>query len=145
ETLTQTNSLPVNIKFIIEGEEEIGSAHLADFIKQNKALLKADVILISDTAMISLDTPSIDVGVRGLTYIEVEVTGPNRDLHSGVYGGAVANQLTILSKMIASLHDENNHITIPGFYDDVLVATDAERQLMAEAPFDQKEYNEDLG
>src|SRR6478735_4097401 len=104
ETLVQTNSLPVNIKFIIEGEEEIGSSHLADFVKQNKALLKADVILISDTAMISIDTPSIDVGVRGLTYVEIEVTGPNRDLHSCVYGGAVANPITILAKMIASLH-----------------------------------------
>src|SRR5690606_27096186 len=106
----------------------------------NKELLKADVILISDTAMISLDTPSIDIGVRGLSYIEVEVTGPNRDLHSGVYGGAVANPITILSKMIASLHDENNHITIPGFYDDVVEASTAERALMAEAPYDEAEY-----
>jgi acetylornithine deacetylase/succinyl-diaminopimelate desuccinylase-like protein len=95
--------------------------------------------------MISLDTPSMDIGVRGLSYIEVEVTGPNRDLHSGVYGGAVANPITILSKMIASMHDENNHITIPGFYDDVVVATEAERKLMAEAPFDEAEYMADLG
>jgi len=145
ETLTQTNSLPVNIKFIIEGEEEIGSAHLADFIKQNKALLKADVILISDTAMISIDTPSIDVGVRGLTYIEIEVTGPNRDLHSGVYGGAVANPITILAQMIASLHDENNHITIPGFYDDVIESSAAERAALAKAPFDEEEYKKELG
>ncbi|MBS1608433.1 MAG: M20/M25/M40 family metallo-hydrolase, partial [Bacteroidetes bacterium] len=114
-------------------------------VTKNKELLKADVVLISDTAMISLDHPSMDVGVRGLSYIEVEVTGPNRDLHSGVYGGAVANPITILAKMIASLHDENNHITIPGFYDDVVVVTEAERKLMAAAPFDEKEYKEDLG
>ncbi len=145
ETMVQTNSLVTNIKFCIEGEEEVGSPNLGKFIKENKELLKADVILISDSAMISLDTPSLDVGVRGLSYIEVEVTGPNRDLHSGVYGGAVANPITILSKMIASLHDENNHITIPGFYDDVVVATAEERKLMAEAPFDENEYQTDLG
>jgi acetylornithine deacetylase/succinyl-diaminopimelate desuccinylase-like protein len=145
ETMNNTGEIPTNIKFLIEGEEEVGSPNLATFVNQNTELLKCDVILISDTAMISLDHPSIDVGVRGLTYIEVELTGPNRDLHSGVYGGAVANPLTILCKMIASLHDENNHITIPGFYDDVVIATDQERKLMAEAPFDQKEYNEDLG
>lgn len=145
ETLTQTNSLPVNIKFIIEGEEEIGSEHLAGFVKQNKDLLKADVILISDTAMISMDTPSIDVGVRGLTYIEIEVTGPNRDLHSGVYGGAVANPITILAKMIASLHDADNHITIPGFYDDVVESSAAERAELAKAPFSEEEYKKELG
>jgi acetylornithine deacetylase/succinyl-diaminopimelate desuccinylase-like protein len=145
EIMSKTNTLSTNIKFIIEGEEEVGSVHLAEFVKKNKSLLKADVILISDTAMISLDHPSMDVGVRGLSYIEVEVTGPNRDLHSGVYGGAVANPITILAKMIASLHDENNHITIPGFYDDVVIATEAERKLMAEAPFDEKEYKDDLG
>ncbi len=145
ETLVQTNTLSTNIKFIIEGEEEIGSPNLAKFIKQHKDLLKADVILISDTAMISMDTPSIDIGVRGLSYIEVEVTGPNRDLHSGVYGGAVANPATILAKMIASCHDENNHITIPGFYDDVVEATPEERKLMAAAPFDENEYKKDLG
>ncbi|HYJ63252.1 MAG TPA: M20/M25/M40 family metallo-hydrolase, partial [Parafilimonas sp.] len=111
ETLIATNSLPTNIKFIIEGEEEIGSPNLAKFVKEHKDLLKADVILISDTSMLSLETPSMDVGVRGLSYIEIEVTGANRDLHSGVYGGAVANPITILSKMIASLHDENNHVT----------------------------------
>src|SRR5690606_18684650 len=122
----------------IEGEEEVGSPNLATFVKANTELLKADVILISDTAMISLDTPSMDVGVRGLSYIEVEVEGPNRDLHSGVYGGAVANPITILAKMIASLHDENNHITIPGFYDDVVEASPEERKLMAEAPFDEE-------
>lgn len=145
ETMTKTNSLPVNIKFLIEGEEEIGSKHLGDFLKEHKEKLKADVILISDTAMISLDTPSMDVGVRGLTYIEVEVTGPNRDLHSGVYGGAVANPATILAKMIASMHDENNHITIPGFYDDVVESSDAERKEMAKALFSEDEYKKDLG
>jgi acetylornithine deacetylase/succinyl-diaminopimelate desuccinylase-like protein len=145
EIMNKTNTLATNIKFLIEGEEEVGSVHLAEFVKKNNDLLKADVILISDTAMISLDSPSMDVGVRGLSYIEVEITGPNRDLHSGVYGGAVANPITILAKMIASLHDENNRITIPGFYDDVVVATEAERKLMAAAPFDEKEYKDDLG
>ena len=145
ETMVQTNTLCTNIKFCIEGEEEVGSSHLADFVKSNKELLKADVVLISDTAMISLENPSMDIGVRGLSYIEVELTGPNRDLHSGVYGGAVANPITILSKMIASLHDENNHINIPGFYDDVVEATAAERKLMAAAPFDEKDYKDDLG
>ncbi len=145
ETMVQTNSLVTNIKFCIEGEEEVGSSHLADFVKSHKDLLKADVILISDTAMLSLENPSIDIGVRGLSYIEVEVTGPNRDLHSGVYGGAVANPITILAKMIASLHDENNHITIPGFYDDVVVSTPEERKKLNAAPYDEKEYKEDLG
>ncbi|MFZ9718124.1 MAG: M20/M25/M40 family metallo-hydrolase, partial [Chitinophagaceae bacterium] len=140
ETMVQTNTLCTNIKFIIEGEEEIGSPNLATFVKAHKDLLKADVILISDTAMISMEHPSIDIGVRGLSYIEVEVTGPNRDLHSGVYGGAVANPITILAKMIAACHDENNRITIPGFYDDVVEATPAERALMAEAPFSESEY-----
>lgn len=147
ETMVQTSegNLPVNIKFLIEGEEEVGSPNLAGFVKENKSLLKADVILISDTAMLSLDTPSMDVGVRGLSYIEVEVTGPNRDLHSGVYGGAVANPITILAKLIASLHDENNHISIPGFYDDVVASSEAERALMAAAPFDEAAYKADLG
>ncbi|GAC1426910.1 MAG: dipeptidase [Chitinophagaceae bacterium] len=145
ETMVKTNSLPTNIKFCIEGEEEIGSPSLAKFVKTNKDLLKADVILISDTAMISMDTPSIDIGVRGLSYIEVEVTGPNRDLHSGVYGGAVANPITMLAKMIAGCHDENNHITIPGFYDDVIVSNATERKLMAEAPYNEQEYKDDLG
>ncbi len=145
EIMSKTNTLKTNIKFIIEGEEEIGSPNLATFVKSHHDLLKADVILISDTAMISMENPSIDIGVRGLSYIEIEVTGPNRDLHSGVYGGAVANPITILSKMIASCHDENNHITIPGFYDDVIESTDAERQKMAEAPFDLQEFKEDLG
>jgi acetylornithine deacetylase/succinyl-diaminopimelate desuccinylase-like protein len=145
ETMVQTNSLPTNVKVIIEGEEEVGSPNLGKFIRDKKEMLKADVILISDTAMISLQTPSIDVGVRGLSYIEVEVTGPNRDLHSGVYGGAVANPITILAKMIASLHDENNHITIPGFYDDVLESAAEERTEMAKAPYDEEEFKSDLG
>src|SRR6201996_3456621 len=143
ETMIRTNTLPTNVKFIIEGEEEIGSPNLAALVSTHTDLLKADVILISDTAMLSLDTPSIDIGVRGLSYIEVEVTGPNRDLHSGIYGGAGANPLTILAKMIASCHDANNHITIPGFYDDVVEATPAERELMAKAPYDEKEYRQD--
>lgn len=145
ETMVKTNSVACNIKFCIEGEEEIGSPNLGKFVASHKELLKADCVLISDSAMISLENPSIDIGVRGLSYIEVEVIGPNRDLHSGVYGGAVANPITILAKMIASLHDENNHITIPGFYDDVLVATEKEREMMARAPFDEKEYKDDLG
>jgi acetylornithine deacetylase/succinyl-diaminopimelate desuccinylase-like protein len=145
EIMNKTNTLCTNIKFIIEGEEEVGSPNLANFVKANHTLLKADVILISDTAMISMDTPSIDIGVRGLSYIELELTGPNRDLHSGVYGGAVANPITILAKMIASCHDENNHITIPGFYDDVVESTEAERNKMAEAPFDVEDFKKDLG
>ncbi|MEO6632611.1 MAG: M20/M25/M40 family metallo-hydrolase, partial [Mucilaginibacter sp.] len=123
ELMMQTNTLPCNIKFMIEGEEEVGSSNLGIFVKQNKARLKADVVLISDTSMISMEHPSLETGLRGLSYLEVEVTGPNRDLHSGVYGGAVANPATILAKMIASLHDENNHITIPGFYDQVIELT----------------------
>ncbi len=145
EIMSKTNSLSTNIKFIIEGEEEVGSPNLGKFVASHKDLLKADVILISDTSMISLENPSIDIGVRGLSYIEVEVTGPNRDLHSGVYGGAVANPITILAKMIADCHDENNHITIPGFYDDVIEANNTERKLLANAPFDEKEYEKDLG
>ncbi len=145
ELMVKTNVLKTNIKFCIEGEEEIGSPNLAKFVQANRELLKCDVILISDTAMISMDTPSIDTGVRGLSYIEVEVTGPNRDLHSGVYGGAVANPATILAKMIASCHDENNHITIPGFYDDVLDASVEERTLLAKAPFNEAAYAKDLG
>ncbi len=144
ETMVQTNSMSTNIKFCIEGEEEVGSPNLGKFVAAHKELLKADVILISDTAMLSLDTPSIDIGVRGLSYIEVEVTGPNRDLHSGVYGGAVANPVTILAQMIATCHDENNHVTIPGFYDDVVESTDEERKLMALAPYDEKEFKDDL-
>ena len=137
--------METNIKFLIEGEEEVGSPNLARFVADNKALLKADVILISDSALLSMEIPTLDVGMRGLSYIEVEVTGPNRDLHSGTYGGAVANPITMLCKMIASCHDENNHITIPGFYDDVAVPTPEERDLLARAPFDEKEYTEELG
>jgi acetylornithine deacetylase/succinyl-diaminopimelate desuccinylase-like protein len=145
ESMNATGELPTNVKFLIEGEEEVGSPNLATFVNEHTDLLRCDVVLISDTSMISLENPSIDVGVRGLTYIEVEVTGPNRDLHSGVYGGAVANPLTMLSRMIASLHDENNHITIPGFYDDVIVASADERREMAKAPFNVEEYKQDLG
>lgn len=145
ETMVKTNSLGNNIKFIIEGEEEIGSPNLAKFVSAHKDLLKADVVLISDTSMISMNNPSIDIGVRGLSYIELEVSGPNRDLHSGIYGGAVANPITILAKMIASCHNQNNHITIPGFYDDVVEATPDERKLMAQAPYDESAYKSDLG
>lgn len=145
ETLAQTKTLANNIKFLIEGEEEIGSPNLGKFVAANKKLLKADVILISDSALLSMENPSLDIGVRGLSYIEVEVTGANRDLHSGTYGGAVANPVTILAQMIASCHDENNHITIPGFYDDVVVATKEERTLLNKAPYNEKEYKEELG
>ena len=145
EMLTKTNSMTTNIKFLIEGEEEVGSPNLGKFVAANKNLLKADVILISDSSMLSMENPSLDTGVRGLSYIEVEVTGANRDLHSGTYGGAVANPITILAKMIASCHDENNHITIPGFYDDVAVASKEERALINKAPYDEKEYMDDLG
>lgn len=145
EILTQTNTLTSNIKFLIEGEEEVGSPNLGAFVAANKELLKADVILISDSSMLSMENPSLDTGVRGLSYIEVEVTGANRDLHSGTYGGAVANPITILAQMIASCHDENNHITIPGFYDDVAVASAEERALLNKAPYDEAEYKADLG
>ncbi|HEY5368294.1 MAG TPA: dipeptidase [Hanamia sp.] len=145
ETMVKTNTMSTNIKFLIEGEEEIGSPNLGKFVEEHKELLKADVILISDSSMLSLETPSLDVGVRGLSYIEVEVTGPARDLHSGTYGGAVANPITILAKMIASCHDENNHITIPGFYDDVLEVPVKERELMNQAPFDENEYENETG
>ncbi|SHM21275.1 Acetylornithine deacetylase/Succinyl-diaminopimelate desuccinylase [Chitinophaga jiangningensis] len=145
ETMQKTNSIPCNIKFMIEGEEEVGSANLGIFLKENKERLKADVVLISDTSMISLEDPSIDTGLRGLAYMEVEVTGPNRDLHSGVYGGAVANPATILAQMIASLHDENNHITIPGFYDKVQELSAEDRAALNAAPFDLEEFKKDLG
>jgi acetylornithine deacetylase/succinyl-diaminopimelate desuccinylase-like protein len=145
ETMAKTNTLFTNIKFIIEGEEEIGSPNLGKFVEQNKELLKADVILISDSSMLSLNTPSLDIGVRGLSYIEVEVTGAARDLHSGTYGGAVVNPITVLSKMIAGCHDENNHVTIPGFYDEVAEVSAEERALMAEAPFDENEYKNEIG
>ncbi|GAB1449723.1 dipeptidase [Bacteroidota bacterium] len=144
EYMMKTNKLACNVKFMIEGEEEVGSPNLATFCIENKEKLKADVVLISDTSMIANDIPSIDSGLRGLSYVEVEVTGPNRDLHSGVYGGAVANPINILAKMIASMHDENNHITIPGFYDAVQVLSDAERAELNKAPFDLEAYKKDL-
>jgi len=144
ELMMKTGSLPCNIKFMIEGEEEVGSDNLGIFVQQNKEKLKADVVLISDTSMLSMENPSLETGLRGLSYLEVEVTGPSRDLHSGVYGGAVANPITILAKMIASFHDENNHITIPGFYDDVLELTNVEKQALNEAPFDAEAYKKDL-
>lgn len=140
EIMVKTNSLPCNVKIMIEGEEEIGSNSLADYVKENQEKLSNDIILISDTGMIANDVPSITTGLRGLSYVQVEVSGPNRDLHSGLYGGAVANPINILAKMIASLHDENNHITIPGFYDDVEELTKEEREVMAEAPFNLEEY-----
>jgi acetylornithine deacetylase/succinyl-diaminopimelate desuccinylase-like protein len=145
EMMMRTNSLPCNIKFIIEGEEEVGSANLPTFLEKQKEKLKADVTLISDTSMIAMETPSIEVGLRGLAYLEVEVTGPNRDLHSGVYGGAVGNPINILCKMIASMKDENNHVTIPGFYDDVIELTKAEREELNKAPYNEGEYKKDLG
>lgn len=144
ELMMKTGTLPCNVKFMIEGEEEVGSANLGDWIIKNKARLKGDVILISDTSMIAKDIPSIDTGLRGLAYMEVEVTGPNRDLHSGVYGGAVANPVNVLCKLIASCHDENNHITIPGFYDEVVELTNAERAELNLAPFDINEFKKDL-
>lgn len=144
EFMVKTNQLPCNVKFMIEGEEEIGSGSLYGFCEEHKDLLKSDVILVSDTSMIAPDVPSITSGLRGLCYWEVEVTGANHDLHSGIYGGAVANPINILCKMIACLHDENNHITIPGFYDDVLVISDEERALMAQAPFSEADYKREL-
>jgi acetylornithine deacetylase/succinyl-diaminopimelate desuccinylase-like protein len=144
EYMTKTGSLPCNVKFMIEGEEEVGSESLGWFIERNKEKLANDVILISDTGMIAKDTPSITTGLRGLSYVEVELTGPNRDLHSGLYGGAVANPINVLTKMIASLTDENNHITIPGFYDKVEELSTEEREKMAEAPFSLEKYKEAL-
>ena len=144
EAMMKTNELPCNVKFMIEGEEEVGSSNLGIFVKENKEKLKADIILVSDTGMLSNDNPSITTGLRGLSYVEVEVTGPNRDLHSGLYGGCVANPINILSKMIASLHDEDNRITVDGFYDNVVNLTSEERTEMAKAPFSQEDYNKAL-
>ena len=144
ELMLKTDGLPCNVKFMIEGEEEVGSNNLGDFVKANKDRLKADLVVISDTSMIANDVPSITVGLRGLSYLQVEVTGPNRDLHSGVYGGAVANPINVLCAMIASLHDEKKRITIPGFYDDVIEVSKAERAEMAKAPFNEQEYMADL-
>ncbi|PSJ74911.1 dipeptidase [Sphingobacteriales bacterium UPWRP_1] len=140
ELMMQTNTLPCNVKFMIEGEEEVGSENLEPFIKENAAKLACDVILVSDTSMIANDVPSITTGLRGLAYMEVEVTGPNRDLHSGTFGGAVANPINILCNMIASLHDQNGHITIPGFYDDVAELGPDERAAMNQRPFNLEEY-----
>ncbi len=140
EALVTNNALPVNVKFMIEGEEEIGSVSLGAFCEANKEMLKADVILVSDTGMIAPDIPSITTGLRGLAYWEVEVTGPDHDLHSGLFGGGVANPINILAKMIAQVLDDNNHITIPGFYDDVLEASEEERRLLNLAPFSTEEY-----
>lgn len=144
EVMMQTDSLACNIKFMIEGEEEVGSENLGWFVKRNKEKLAADVILISDTGMIANDSPSITTGLRGLSYVEVKVTGPNRDLHSGLYGGAVANPINVLSRMIASLQDENKHITIPSFYEDVQELSEVERKAMAEAPFSLENYKKAL-
>ncbi|MEO0507103.1 MAG: dipeptidase [Bacteroidota bacterium] len=144
EFMIKNNQLPCNVKFMIEGEEEVGSDSLGEFLEDHKEKLSNDIILISDTGMIANDIPSITTGLRGLSYVEVEVTGPNRDLHSGIYGGAVPNPINILNKMIASLHDENNHITIPGFYDKVEELTATERAEMAEAPFDLTAYKKAL-
>ncbi len=140
ETMVKTGNLDCNAKFIIEGEEEVGSVNLEAFIRANQAMLAADVILVSDTGMLAKDVPSITTGLRGLSYVEVEVVGPNRDLHSGLYGGAVANPINVITEMIASLQDENKHITIPGFYDDVLEISDEERSEMAKAPYNEMAY-----
>jgi len=145
EIMTKTNTQACNLKFIIEGEEEVGSTNLGKFLEDYKDRLQADIVLVSDTSMISMEHPSIETGLRGLAYMEVEVTGPNRDLHSGVYGGAVGNPITTLSKMIASLHDENNHITVEGFYDGVDELTADERTALNTAPFDIEEYKTELG
>lgn len=144
EFMIKSGQLPCNVKFMIEGEEEVGSDSLADFLERHKEKLANDIILVSDTGMIANDIPSITTGLRGLSYVEVEVTGPNRDLHSGVYGGAVPNPINILARMIASLHDEDNRITIPGFYDRVEELSNAERAQMAMAPFDLDTYKKAL-
>ena len=144
EYLVHENLLPCNVKFMLEGEEEIGSPSLEKWCADNKAMLKADVILVSDTSMIAPDIPSITVGLRGLSYVEVSVTGPNKDLHSGIFGGAVANPANVLAKLIADLIDENGHIAIPGFYDDVVEISADERAAMAQAPFNEQEYKKAL-
>lgn len=144
ETLMKNGGLPCNVKFMIEGEEEVGSNNLNIFVKENKEKLKADVILISDTSIFAIDCPSITVGLRGMSYLEVEVTGPNRDLHSGVYGGAVANPINVLARMIASLQDDNKRITIPGFYDKVVELTKSERAALNSAPRDEEAYKKEL-
>src|SRR5205085_4719359 len=145
EGMMKTGTLACNVRFMIEGEEEVGSSNLGTWVKENKNRLKGDVILISDTCIIANDVPSIESGLRGLRYLEVEVTGPNRDLHSGVYGGAVANPIQVLCQMITSLKDENNYITIPGFYNDVVELTDQERTELNKTPFNLDDYKKDLG
>lgn len=145
EVMNATGTLACNVKFMIEGEEEVGSSNLAAFLEGHKDLLSADIVLVSDTSMISMEHPSLETGLRGLAYMEVEVTGPNRDLHSGVYGGAVNNPCNELCRMIASLHDEKGRIMVKGFYDKVAELSAAERKALNDAPFDQKEYNEELG
>lgn len=144
EAMCATGSLPCNVKFMLEGEEEIGSASLYGFCKEHKELLAADIILVSDTSMLSMDTPSITCGLRGLTYMEVEVSGPNKDLHSGLFGGAVANPANVLARLVAGLIDENGRVTISGFYDDVRELTDDERRAFNRAPFDIAEYKRAL-
>ena len=144
EAMVNCGELPCNVKFMLEGEEEIGSASLYKWCRDNKKMLKADVILVSDTSLISWETPSITCGLRGLCYMEVEVTGPNKDLHSGLYGGAVANPANVLTRLVASLIDDNGHITIPGFYDDVRELTPAERRAFNKAPFCLREYKKAL-
>lgn len=145
ELMMRTNTLPCNVRFMIEGEEEVGSANLGAWIKANKSRLSGDIILISDTSIVANDIPSIEAGLRGLSYVEVEVTGPNRDLHSGVYGGAVGNPIQALCEMIASMKDENQHITIPGFYDKVVELSKSEREDLNRTPFDLDDYKKDLG
>ncbi len=145
ELMMQTDQLPCNVKFLIEGEEEVGSVNLPQFCEEHKEMLVSDIILVSDTSMISPGIPSITTGLRGLAYWEVEVEGPNRDLHSGVFGGAVANPINVLSGIIAQLTDENGRITIPGFYDDVIEVSDRERKMMAQAPFDDDSYKGAIG
>jgi acetylornithine deacetylase/succinyl-diaminopimelate desuccinylase-like protein len=145
EVMLSKGELDCNIKFMIEGEEEVGSDNLEDFVKNNKEKLQCDVILISDTGMISKEQPSISTGLRGLSYMEVTVTGPNRDLHSGLYGGSVANPINVLCQMIAQLHDDERKITIPGFYDRVEEVPHSERQEMAKAPFDLEEFKNSIG
>ncbi|BBE18745.1 N-acyl-L-amino acid amidohydrolase [Aquipluma nitroreducens] len=144
ELMVRTHTLPCNVKFMIEGEEEIGSPNLGKWCEQHKEMLKADIILVSDTSMIARDMPSITTGLRGLAYWQVEVTGPNRDLHSGLYGGAVANPINVLAKLIAQMTDEKGKITIPGFYDDVLDISAEERALLAQAPFNLETYKKSI-
>jgi len=145
EAMQAQNALPCNVKFMIEGEEEVGSEHLEEFCKKHAKMLSCDMVLVSDTSIIANDTPSVTVGLRGLSYVEVEVTGPNKDLHSGVYGGGVTNPINALSQMIASLHDLNGHITIPGFYKDVVELGSDERAFLNKAPFSLEEYKKSLG